>query len=83
MKDTQRLIALFFVLAAFSYASAQNKLLTLDNIFSPDPNVRVQFDGNPAELEWTKDGKSFKQIREGKLMRVDAMTGEIMKSEDD
>ena len=56
--------------------TAQNKLLTLDDIFSTDPKVRVQFDGNPAELEWARDGKSFKQIREGKLMRVDAMTGE-------
>src|SRR5258708_16719373 len=76
MKDTQRLIALFFVLSAFSYASAQNKLLTLDDIFSDDPKVREQFDGNPAELEWAKDGKSLKQMKEGKLIRVDAISAE-------
>ncbi len=68
---------LFVVLLTFSsLAFAQDKLLTLDDIFSPDTKVRVRFGGMPTFVQWAADGKSFKQVVNGKLMRVDAMTGQ-------
>ncbi len=68
---------LFFVsLCALSvFVFAQDKLLTLDEIFSPDAAKRVAFGGSPARLSWAADGKSFKEVRAGKLMRVDPVTG--------
>lgn len=66
--------ACLFVLLA-SFASAQEKLLTLDEIFSPDPAVRIPFSGSPVRLTWTADGRSFRQMQDGKLVRVDAESG--------
>ena len=63
-----------FVFAAFE-VGAQDKLLTLDDIYSPDPARRVRFGGTPSSVQWTKDGSSFRQVVGGRLMRVDAVTG--------
>jgi dipeptidyl-peptidase-4 len=73
-----RKIVLFFVaIAAFSsIASAQDKLLTVDQIFSPDPKVKVRFGGSPTAVQWTRDGKAFKQVQNGVIMRVDAASGQ-------
>jgi dipeptidyl-peptidase-4 len=69
-----------FVLAAFlslvSLTAAQEKLLTVDDIFSPDPALRIPFGGTVVRLIWTADGKSFRQMQSGKLVRVNAETGE-------
>src|SRR3954452_23537086 len=62
------------VLALSSVAFAQNKLITLDDIFNPDPGQRVHFEGSPLFVRWSSDGRSFKQVVNGKLMRVDAIT---------
>lgn len=56
--------------------AAQEKLLTVDEIFSPDPKVRVPFSGSLVRLTWTPDGRSFRQTQNGKLVRVNAETGE-------
>ncbi len=70
---------LFVLLLTFSsLALAQDKLLTLDDIFSTDNKVRVRFGGTPTFVEWATDGRSFKQVVNGKLMRVDAMTGQAV-----
>ncbi|MGQ0540916.1 MAG: DPP IV N-terminal domain-containing protein [Blastocatellia bacterium] len=71
-------LTLFFVafIAFSSIALAQDKLLTIDDIFSPDPKVRVAFGGSPSRLAWAADGRSFKSFQGGKLMRVDAVSGE-------
>lgn len=70
---------LFVVLLTFSsLAFAQDKLLTLDDIFSTDTKVRVRFGGMPTFVQWAADGKTFKQVVNGKLMRVDAMTGQAV-----
>ncbi len=68
-----------FVIAALTAVSAvaQEKRLTVDEIFSPDPKVRVNFSGTPTRLTWSADGRSFRQIVDGKLMRVDAATGTV------
>jgi hypothetical protein len=66
------LAILMFASAAF----AQNKLLTIDDIFSLDPKVRVNFSGTPGRFAWSADGKSFRSVRNGSLVRVDPLTGE-------
>ncbi len=68
---------LFVAIFAFSSAAtAQDKLLSIDDIFSPDPKVRVSFSGVPVRPQWADDGRSFRQVQAGKLMRIDAVTGE-------
>lgn len=74
MKRTGLVFAAFLTL--FTFVSAQEKLLTVDDIFSPDPKVRVPFGGSLVRLIWTADGKSFRQMQDGKLVRVNAETGE-------
>lgn len=73
MKRNPFLIAL--VLLFSTAAFAQDKLLTLDDIFSPDNAKRVRFGGVPTFIQWSADGLSFKQVQNGRLMRVDAVTG--------
>ncbi|HEV8592461.1 MAG TPA: DPP IV N-terminal domain-containing protein, partial [Pyrinomonadaceae bacterium] len=64
------------ILALGIAVSAQDKLLTIDDIFSSDPKVRVNFNGVPSQFAWTADGKALRQIVGGKLMRVDAISGD-------
>ena len=70
-----KLVSLAILLFA-STALAQNKQLTIDDICSLDPKIRVNFSGSPTRLTWARDGKSFRQVGTGKLLRVDAVTGE-------
>ena len=73
----KRLHLLFISLFVLSFAAiGQDKLLTLDDIFSQDPKVRVRFGGTPVFVQWSPDGRSFRQVIGGRLMRVDAVTGE-------
>lgn len=67
---------LIAILSFSSVAAAQEKMLTIDDIFGTDPKVRVNFSGTPFRLQWADDGRSFKQVQAGKLMRVDAVTGQ-------
>ena len=75
MKKIQWLVVV--MLAVSSGAFAQDKLLTVDDIFSPDAAKRVRFSGSPASVQWSPDGKSFKQVVAGRLMRVDAVSGQM------
>ena len=70
------LIALLVVTSTPLFA--QQKLITLDDIFSPDAKVRVAFGGHPVSVLWSSDGRSFKQTVNGRLMRVDASTGDAV-----
>ena len=73
----KRIGYLFLALAALACSAlAQEKPLTVDEIFSPDTAVRVPFGGSLVRLTWTADGKSFRQMQDGKLVRVNAETGE-------
>ena len=74
MKKIQWFVVVFLAFSAAAFA--QDKLLTLDDIFSPDTKVRVRFGGTPTSVQWTKDGKAFKQVMNGRLMRVDAVSGQ-------
>ncbi len=74
MKKIHLIVVAIFAFSALAFA--QNRMLTLDDIFSPDPARRVKFAGNPTTVQWTRDGKAFRQVINGRLMRVDAMTGQ-------
>lgn len=53
---------------------AQQKQLTVDDIF--DPQKRVNFSGSIPQLSWLPDGKSFLKTGRGTgLERVDALSG--------
>ena len=79
-----RALSGLFVLVLFaSFAPAQEKLLTIDEIFSPDPAVRVPFGGSTVRITWTADGRSFRQMQNGRLVRVNAETGEVTPFYDD
>jgi dipeptidyl-peptidase-4 len=74
MKNIHRIVVALFVFA--TAAVAQDRLLTLDDIFSPDPAKRVRFSGSLPQPIWSADGKSFRQVQNGRLVRVDAVTGQ-------
>lgn len=76
MKKIQLVFAAILVFS--NLAAAQEKLLTVDDIFSPDPSVRVPFGGSLVRLTWSPDGSSFRQMQNGKLVRVNADTGEAV-----
>jgi dipeptidyl-peptidase 4 len=69
-------LSLFALFVFTSLAGAQDKLLSLYDIFSPDPKVRARLGGTPVFVQWAPDGRSFKQVVGGRLMRVDAVSGE-------
>ncbi|MBK6750886.1 MAG: DPP IV N-terminal domain-containing protein [Pyrinomonadaceae bacterium] len=67
-----------FVIALFVFSSAifaQEKLLSIDDIYNPDPAKRVRFSGALPQLRWAPNGKSLMQIAGGKLLRVDPVSG--------
>ncbi|MBX3290304.1 MAG: DPP IV N-terminal domain-containing protein [Acidobacteria bacterium] len=74
MRKLTLLAAAFLFL--FINVPAQERLLTLDDIFSPEMSRRVPFGGGPTRLTWAPDGRSFKQMQGGRLVRVNAITGE-------
>lgn len=60
-------------------ASAQQKLLTIDDIF--DPVKKVNFNGTVPNIRWLKDGKHYLLANDAakkdapRLQKVDAVTG--------
>lgn len=67
---------IFLTVLAFSaFTRAQEKMLSIDDIF--DPQKRVAFGGRPLQIRgWTKDGSSYLEFRGGQMLRVNALTGE-------
>jgi dipeptidyl-peptidase-4 len=72
-----RLIFLALCLSTLSLAPAlaQDKMLTLDELFGPEPAKRVNFSGSAPPARWLKDGRSYLQARRGELVKVNAETG--------
>src|SRR5215208_6674075 len=73
------LILFALLLLCPAVARAQQKLLTIDDIY--DPEKKVSFSGTAVSgLEWLKDGEHYLQSRKqgdaDVLMRVNARTGE-------
>jgi hypothetical protein len=73
-------VALAFVLALCVPAQAQQKLLTIDDIF--DPAKKVNFNGTTPTIRWLKDGNHYLLTNEAsrrdvpRLQKVNAATGE-------
>ena len=73
-------VALALVLAVSVFAQAQQKLLTIDDIF--DPAKRVNFNGTTPTIRWLKDGNHYLVTNEAsrrdvpRLQKVNAATGE-------
>jgi dipeptidyl-peptidase-4 len=75
-------IVTFLILVSLSTSSpAQEKLLTIDDIF--DPAKKIDFNGTPAPaLHWLSDGTHYLQPKNdsdkgvGQLIKVNALTGE-------
>src|SRR5687767_2287793 len=71
---------LAFVLALTLSAHAQQKLLTIDDIF--DPAKRVNFNGTTPTVRWLKDGNHYLVTNEAsrrdvpRLQKVNAATGQ-------
>lgn len=66
---------LFVIVSLVVTASAQEKLLTIDDIYSPDMSKRVRFGGSLPQIRWAPNGKSLMQIQNGKLLRVEPVSG--------
>jgi len=83
MQSTPRRLLLAFALcliASHTIAQAQEKLLTINDIY--DPQTRVNFSGNvPQILSWLNDGVHYLQrntadAASAPLLKVNAVTGE-------
>ena len=70
----------WYVIAALvlaTAAAAQEKLLTVDDIYHPDPKMRVAFNGQPTfGLRWSKDGTSFNKFEGGMMVKENALNGQ-------
>jgi dipeptidyl-peptidase-4 len=77
-----RLLVCLFLTFVFSHGSvalAQQKLLTIDDIY--DPVKKVNFSGTVPSIRWLKDGKHYLLTNEAsrtdvpRLQKVDAVSG--------
>jgi len=81
MKRTTLLAIVFLALVTQSL-KAQNKLLTIDDIF--DPAKKVNFNGSTPTIRWLKDGNHYLLTNEAsrrdvpRLQKVNAATGEAV-----
>jgi len=75
-------LAMAVLLSLGNAAHAQNKLLTIDDIF--DPVKKVNFNGSTPTIRWLKDGNHYLLTNEAsrrdvpRLQKVDAATGEAV-----
>lgn len=78
MRNKFGLVIGFAFLTLAPSLRAQNKLLTIDDIF--DPAKRVNFSGTPANPRWLKDGDHYIVVSKDRnafprLLKVNAITG--------
>src|ERR1700750_2124813 len=82
MKKKVLLLAIVFLALVAQSLRAQNKLLTIDDIF--DPVKRVNFNGTTPTIRWLKDGQHYLLTNEAsrrdvpRIQKVDAATGEAV-----
>src|SRR5687767_3228094 len=73
---------LLLALASALTVAAQQKLLTIDDIF--DPTKRVNFNGTTPAVRWLKDGNHYLLVNDAsrrdvpRLQKVNAATGEAV-----
>ncbi len=71
---------IFVLMILAPVARAQQKLLTIDDIF--DPAKKINFNGTVPSIRWLKDGQHYLLTNEAskktvpRLQKVDALTGE-------
>src|SRR6476659_9966013 len=76
------LLVSVFVALVSPTLNAQNKLLTIDDIF--DPVKKVNFNGTTPDIRWLKDGAHYLLTNDPsrrdvpRLQKVDAATGEAV-----
>lgn len=74
--------AVIFLLSLSLPTLAQQKLLTIDDIF--DPSKHVNFNGTVPNIRWLKDGKHYLLTNDAtkkdvpRLQRVDAVSGDAV-----
>ena len=83
MKNPIRILcAVLFLFAISLSALAQEKLLTIDDIF--DPVKKVNFNGSVPNIRWLKDGRHYLLSNDAmkkdlpRLQKVDAVSGEAV-----
>ena len=83
MNKPGRILFVLLFLSLFSLSTlAQQKLLTIDDIF--DPVKKVNFSGTTPTIRWLKDGTHYLLTNEAskrdvpRLQKVDAATGEAV-----
>ena len=75
-------LATVLLLSLAAAIHAQNKLLTIDDIF--DPVKKVNFSGSTPTIRWLKDGNHYLLTNEAskrdlpRLQKVNAATGEAV-----
>ncbi|HKP71423.1 MAG TPA: DPP IV N-terminal domain-containing protein, partial [Pyrinomonadaceae bacterium] len=81
MRTRLTIFSLVLILLSVSAAAlAQDRLLTVDDIY--DPVKRVNFNGTPPNPRWLKDGKYYlvagdpKKPDQPRLLKVNALTGD-------
>ncbi|HLL16581.1 MAG TPA: S9 family peptidase [Pyrinomonadaceae bacterium] len=81
MRNRLKLFTLAFILLGLSsHALAQEKMLTIDDLF--DPVKRVNFSGTTPAPRWLKDGRTYLVAGDAskpgtpRLLRVNALTGD-------
>ena len=80
MNRLRLVLGLYLLLALATVAPAQQKLLTIDDIF--DPVKRVNFSGTTPTIRWLKDGQHYLLTNEAtkrelpRVQKVNAVTGE-------
>ena len=67
------LILLVAIMAALEPVAAQNRQLTIDDIY--DPVKRIDFNGSVPQITWLPDGRSYLVAGAKGLSRVDASNG--------
>lgn len=71
-----------WAVTAWAQAPSAQKMLTLDEIFGPDPARRVNFSGTGVNVRWLADGQNYLQARPNpttrrvEILKVNAASGE-------
>jgi len=82
LRKQESCISVILLLLALSFPTrAQDKQLTIDDIFDPSPAKRVNFNGTPSSPRWLKDGTHYIVASKDRnafprLLKVNAVTGE-------
>ena len=66
---------LVFILSLSVSAFAQDKLLSVEDLYGPDKKIELN-DSFPSGLRWCRDGRHLIERRRGSIWEVEALSGE-------